>query len=109
MVSFVTLSKFLLIVELCSAFVHNTFVLQRRQNNIYTCVKLNRRSNDLINHNIGLEQNAKICINEIKRAETKLKYLNALLIMLSHVEKADDYSDSDSDIFLKKYRYLEAS
>ncbi len=36
-------------------------------------------------------------INEIKRAETKLKYLNALLIMLSHVEKADDYSDSDSD------------
>ena len=36
-------------------------------------------------------------INEIKRAETKLKYLNALLIMLSHVEKADDYSDSDDD------------
>jgi hypothetical protein len=36
-------------------------------------------------------------INEIKRVETKLKYLNALLIMLSHVEKADDYSDSDSD------------
>ena len=35
--------------------------------------------------------------NEIKRAETKLKYLNALLIMLSHVEKADDYSDSDDD------------
>ena len=37
-------------------------------------------------------------INEIKRAETKLKYLNALLIMLSHVEKADDYSDSDDDV-----------
>lgn len=36
-------------------------------------------------------------ITEIKRAETKLKYLNALLIMLSHVEKADDYSDSDDD------------
>ena len=36
-------------------------------------------------------------INEIKRAETKLKYLNALLIMLSHVEKADDYSDSGDD------------
>ena len=36
-------------------------------------------------------------INEIKRAETKLKYLNALLIMLSHVEKADDYSESDDD------------
>ena len=36
-------------------------------------------------------------INEIKRAETKLKYLNALLIMLSHVEKADDYLDSDDE------------
>ena len=36
-------------------------------------------------------------INEIKRAETKLKYLNALLIMLSHVEKADDYTDSDDE------------
>ena len=36
-------------------------------------------------------------INEIQRAETKLKYLNALLIMLSHVERADDYSDSDDD------------
>ena len=36
-------------------------------------------------------------INEIKRAEVKLKYLNALLIMLSHVERADDYSDSDDD------------
>jgi hypothetical protein len=36
-------------------------------------------------------------INEIKRAEIKLKYLNALLIMLSHVERADDYSDSDDD------------
>lgn len=68
MISFVTLSKFLLIVEICCAFVHNTFVLQHRQNNIYTRIKLNRRSNDLINHNIKLEQNAKICINEIKRA-----------------------------------------
>lgn len=37
-------------------------------------------------------------INEIKRAETKLKYLNALLIMLSHVEQADNYSESDDDI-----------
>lgn len=36
-------------------------------------------------------------INEIEKEETKLKYLNALLIMLSHVEKADDYTDSDSD------------
>ena len=36
-------------------------------------------------------------INEIKRAEIKLKYLNALLIMLSHVKRADDYSDSDDD------------
>jgi hypothetical protein len=36
--------------------------------------------------------------NEIKRAETKLKYLNALLIMLTHVERADDYSDSDEDL-----------
>ena len=63
MVSLVTLSKFLLIFELCVS-----FVLQPLQNNIYTCVKLNRRSNDLINHNIKLEQNAKICINEIKRS-----------------------------------------
>jgi beta-xylosidase len=36
-------------------------------------------------------------IRKIERAEIELKYLKALLIMLSHVEKADDYSDSDSD------------
>jgi hypothetical protein len=36
-------------------------------------------------------------LKKIEQAETELKYLNALLIMLSHVEQADDYSDSDSD------------
>jgi hypothetical protein len=36
-------------------------------------------------------------IRKIEQAELELKNLNALLIMLSHVEKADDYSDSDSD------------
>ena len=36
-------------------------------------------------------------IRKIERAENELKYLKALLIMLSHVEKADDYSVSDSD------------
>jgi hypothetical protein len=36
-------------------------------------------------------------IRKIEQAEHDLKHLNALLIMLSHVEKADDYSDSDSD------------
>ena len=36
-------------------------------------------------------------IRKIEQAEQELKNLNALLIMLSHVEKADDYSDSDSD------------
>ena len=36
-------------------------------------------------------------INKIKAVETELKYLNALLIMLSHVENADDYSDSSDD------------
>jgi hypothetical protein len=36
-------------------------------------------------------------IRKIEKVETELKYLKALLIMLSHVEKADDYSDSDED------------
>ena len=36
-------------------------------------------------------------IRKIEQAEQELKNLNALLIMLSHVEQADDYSDSDSD------------
>jgi hypothetical protein len=36
-------------------------------------------------------------INKIERTERSLKFLNALLIMVSHVEKADDYSDSDDD------------
>lgn len=36
-------------------------------------------------------------IKKIEQTEQELKNLNALLIMLSHVEKADDYSDSDSD------------
>ena len=37
-------------------------------------------------------------IRKIEKVETELKYLKALLIMLSHVEKADDYSESDDDI-----------
>ena len=36
-------------------------------------------------------------IRKIEKVELELKYLKALLIMLSHVEKATDYSDSDSD------------
>ena len=36
-------------------------------------------------------------IDKIKAVETELKYLNALLIMLSHVENANDYSDSSDD------------
>ena len=36
-------------------------------------------------------------IRKIEKIELELKYLKALLIMLSHVEKATDYSDSDSD------------
>ena len=36
-------------------------------------------------------------IRKIEKIELELKYLKALLIMLSHVEKATDYSDSDDD------------
>ena len=40
-------------------------------------------------------------IRKIEKIELELKYLKALLIMLSHVEKANDYSDSDSDLSIK--------
>ena len=40
-------------------------------------------------------------IRKIEKVELELKYLKALLIMLSHVEKATDYSDSDSDFSIK--------
>ena len=40
-------------------------------------------------------------IRKIEKIELELKYLKALLIMLSHVEKATDYSDSDSDLSIK--------
>ena len=36
-------------------------------------------------------------IRKIDEIELELKYLKALLIMLEQVEKATDYSDSDSD------------
>ena len=36
-------------------------------------------------------------IRKIEKNELELKYLKELEIMLSHVEKANDYSDSDSD------------
>jgi hypothetical protein len=36
-------------------------------------------------------------IRKIEAVELELKYLKALEIMLGHVEKANDYSDSDSD------------
>ena len=36
-------------------------------------------------------------IRKIDEIELELKYMKALLIMLQHVEKATDYSDSDSD------------
>ena len=36
-------------------------------------------------------------IRKIDEIELELKYLKALEIMLSHVEKATDYSDSDDD------------
>ena len=36
-------------------------------------------------------------IRKIEKIELELKYLKALEIMLEHVEKANDYSDSDSD------------
>lgn len=37
-------------------------------------------------------------IRKIEKVETELKYLKALLIMLYHVEQADDYSESDDGI-----------
>ena len=36
-------------------------------------------------------------IRKIDEIELELKYLKALEIMLEHVEKATDYSDSDDD------------
>lgn len=36
-------------------------------------------------------------IRKIEKIELELKYLKELETMLSHVEKANDYSDSDSD------------
>jgi hypothetical protein len=36
-------------------------------------------------------------IRKIDEIELELKYMRALLIMLEQVEKATDYSDSDSD------------
>ena len=36
-------------------------------------------------------------IRKIEKIELELKYLKALEIMLEHVEKANDYSDSSSD------------
>jgi len=36
-------------------------------------------------------------IRKIDEIELELKYMRALLIMLEKVEKATDYSDSDSD------------
>ena len=36
-------------------------------------------------------------IRKIDEIELELKYLKALEVMLEHVEKATDYSDSDSD------------
>ena len=36
-------------------------------------------------------------IRKNEEIELELKYLKALEIMLGHVEKANDYSDSDSD------------
>ena len=36
-------------------------------------------------------------IRKIDEIELELKYMKALLIMLDKVEKATDYSDSDSD------------
>jgi hypothetical protein len=36
-------------------------------------------------------------IRKIEELELDVKYLNALLIMLQHVEQATDYKNSDSD------------
>ena len=40
-------------------------------------------------------------IRKIEAVELELKYLKALLIMLSHVEKATVDSDTDSDLSIK--------
>ena len=40
-------------------------------------------------------------IRKIEAVELELKYLKALLIMLSHVEKATIDSDTDSDLSIK--------
>ena len=40
-------------------------------------------------------------IRKIEKVELELKYLKALLIMLSHVEKATIDSDTDSDYSIK--------
>ena len=40
-------------------------------------------------------------IRKIEKVELELKYLKALLIMLSHVEKATVDSDTDSDLSIK--------
>jgi len=40
-------------------------------------------------------------IRKIEELQLELKYLKALEIMLEHVEKATDYSDSDSDLSIK--------
>jgi hypothetical protein len=40
-------------------------------------------------------------IRKIDDIELELKYLKALLIMLSHVEKATVDSDTDSDLSIK--------
>ena len=40
-------------------------------------------------------------IRKIEAVELELKYLKALEIMLSHVEKANDYPDSDDNYSIK--------
>ena len=40
-------------------------------------------------------------IRKIEKVELELKYLKALEIMLSHVEKSTIDSDTDSDLFIK--------
>jgi len=40
-------------------------------------------------------------IRKIEAVELELKYLKALEIMLSHVEKATDYPDSDDNYSIK--------
>jgi hypothetical protein len=40
-------------------------------------------------------------IRKIEEIELELKYLKALLIMLSHVEKVTVDSDTDSDLSIK--------